>query len=62
MKWCTISEVQNGWIVKTTPDYQCNTTDDRGFFVFTDIDKLSSWVAGHFAPPPRQAAQEANAV
>jgi hypothetical protein len=51
MKWCTISEVQNGWIVKTTHDYACNSTDEKGFFVFTDLDKLATWVRSNFELP-----------
>lgn len=48
MKWCTISEVQNGWIVKTTPDYTCNRVAEDGMFVFRNPDELAEWVKMNF--------------
>lgn len=49
-KWCTISTVQNGWLVQLTPlelsDLGSIRRDDM--LVFKDTGTMSAWVRHYF--------------
>jgi hypothetical protein len=49
IKWCEISAVTNGWLVRTQGDVSCcSSLSPSGLHVFTQVKDLADWVEMNF--------------